>query len=396
MPDLIDAKGEFFDKDPSEAAFYLIDWALELGADTITGTPSWSVPAGLTGANQSNTTTTTQIKLSSGVAGVEYAVTCTIATAGGQTFKRTLWIRVTPFPTLAANALIDLDYLKTAMRLYEAEPESSIDNVLLAQKIAEASDLIETLCRRTFKATDYVERITWRQSVNLKQFPVQYVRSIHRATRDGLVLTNAATKDYATAWVSGNRKLYLNVAGGSFHGLQTIDLTLAANDTLGELVSVINALSTGWVATLSSGRSGNERSEDLVELSAQIVDSTSGLTLTLLETPEACGFKVNEQAGIIEDLCSPYVVYDYRFDRCPAWVKYRAGYDTIPDDLKGVAASVAKHLFDESNRDSGLRSETIGDYSYTRETSQDLQGKASSLPGNLLAAIAAFESPSVA
>jgi hypothetical protein len=394
--DLIDAKGEFFVQTATDAAIYQINWAADLGLDTITGSPTWSAPAGLTGVPQSNTASTTDIKISGGTAGIEYAVTCTIGTAGGQTFKRTLWIRISPFPTLAANALIDLDYLKTAMRLYEANPDNSIDNVLLAQKIAEASDLIETLCNRTFKAGDYVERINWSRSVNLKQFPIQYVRSIHRTTRDGLVLKNTASgKDYATAWVSGNRKLYLNVAGGTSHGMQTIDLTLAANDTLGELISVINALSTGWVATLSGGRSGNERSEDLVELSAQIIDASSGLTLTLLDAPDSVGYQLNENAGIIEDLCSPYVVYDYRYNQYPAWVKYRAGYETIPDDLKGVAAMVAKHLVDESSRDSGLRSETIGDYSYTRETGQDLEGKRSSLPGNLLAAIAVFESPLV-
>lgn len=395
MPDLIDAKGEFFTKTATAAEFFEIDWAAELGLDTIIGTPTWVIPVGITDSVKTNTTTVTRLKLAGGTAGTEYAVTCTVATAGGQTLgPRTLWIRIVPFPTLAANSLIDLEYLKTSMRLYEAQPEQSIDNVLLAQKIAEASDIIETLCRRIFKAADYVERIQWSRSVNLKQYPVQYVRSIHRATREGLLLTNTATKDYATAWVSGNRKLYLAVQGGVSHGVATpIDLTLAANDTLGELVTVINAVGSGWVAALATGRSGNERSEDLVELSARIVDST-GLTLELLDTPESYGYSLNESAGIIEDLCSQYQISDYRYRGMDAWVKYRAGYDTIPDDLKAIVAAVAKHFFDEANRDSGLRSETIGDYSYTRETGQDLEGRRAALPTDLLAKIAMFESPS--
>lgn len=394
MADLIDAKGEFFTKPSAEAAFYEINWATDLGTDTISGTAAtWVVPSGLTDSNRSQTATTTRLKLAGGIAGVEYAVTCTVATTGGQTLgPRTLWIRITPFPTLATNALIDLDYLKTAMRIYEQQPQSSIDNVLLAQKINEASDLIETLCKRTFKTADYVERISWRPSVKLKQFPIQYVRAIHRAVRDGLILKNTSTKDYATAWVSGNRKLYLGVQGGSSHGLLTIDLTLAANDTLGELISVIGALGSGWTCTLADGRTGNERSEDLVELSAQIVETT-GLIVKLLDVPESCGFKLNESAGMIEDLTTPYAILDYRYQ--DAWVKYRAGFDTIPDDLKMVAANVAKYLFEESNRDSGLRSETIGEYSYTRETGQDLEGKRPLLPTHLLSAIAAFESYSL-
>src|SRR3990172_3468813 len=124
MPDLIDAKGEFFTKPSAEAAFFEIDWALDLGLDTFTGTLTWVIPTGITDSNRTNTTTTTRLKLSGGTAGTEYAVTCTVATAGGQTLgPRTLWIRITPFPTLAPNALIDLDYLKTAMRLYEANPD---------------------------------------------------------------------------------------------------------------------------------------------------------------------------------------------------------------------------------------------------------------------------------
>lgn len=394
MPDLIDVKGEFFTKDAADAAFYEIDWAADLGTDTISGAATWGTPTGITVAPQSNPSTQkTRVKLSGGTAGTEYGITCEINTTGAQTFKRTLWIRITPFPTLASNALIDLDYLKTYMRLYEAEPQSSIDNVLLAQKIAEASDLIETMCKRFFKSADYVERIKWDSSVNLKQFPVHYIKSIHRATRNGLVLTNTASgKDYATAWVSGNRKLYLNVQGGASHGLATpIDLTASANDTLGELITVINAVGSGWAAALASGRSGNERSDDLVELSARIVEST-GLTLELLDTPEAVGYELNEPAGILNDLCSTYQILDYRRVNSTAWVKYRAGFDTIPDDLKAVAAAVAKHFFDESSRDSGLRSESIGDYSYTRETGQDLEGRRSSLPTNLLAAVAQFES----
>lgn len=395
MADLIDAKGEFFTKDASDNRVWQIDWTADLGADTISGSPTWSFPAGITSGSPSNTTTTTNIRLSGGTAGTEYVGTCTIVTANGDTVRKKLRVVVTPYPTLAANALIDLDYLKTSMRIYEQEPDANVDNVLLAQKIAEASDLIETLTKRFFKSADYVERIKWNRSVNLKQFPVQYVKSIHRATRDGLLLTNTATKDYATAWVSGNRKLYLNVQGGASHGLAApIDLTQAANDTLSELITVINAVGSGWVAALATGRSGNERSDDLLELSARIVDS-SGLTLELLDTPEACGYSLNEPAGILEDLATPYQVYDYRRENSTAWVKYRAGFDTIPDDLKSVAAAVAKHFYDDANRDSGLRSETIGDYSYTRETGQDLEGRRSSLPANLLAAVLAFESVSV-
>lgn len=66
-------------KDPGEVIDYTIDWDAELGAsETISGTPTWTVPAGITKDSQSNTTTTTTIWLSGGTGGNEYVLTCQI------------------------------------------------------------------------------------------------------------------------------------------------------------------------------------------------------------------------------------------------------------------------------------------------------------------------------
>lgn len=80
-------------KDPDAVLDFVVDWATWLGADTISGTPVWTVPAGLTKDSQSNTTTTATAVISGGTAGTDYAVGCKIATAGGRTDERTLIIR---------------------------------------------------------------------------------------------------------------------------------------------------------------------------------------------------------------------------------------------------------------------------------------------------------------
>jgi len=46
-------------------------------------------------------------------------------------------------------------------------------------------------------------------------------------------------------------------------------------------------------------------------------------------------------------------------------VTYNAGYETIPEDLKLVCIELVKKFYND-RRNSGMRSETLGEYSYTR------------------------------
>lgn len=91
----IDTDGFYFiPKDPDAVLDYTMDWSewLETG-DTITGTPTWTVPTGLTKASQSNTTTAATAWISGGVAGMNYLVACKIVTAGGRTDERSFRVK---------------------------------------------------------------------------------------------------------------------------------------------------------------------------------------------------------------------------------------------------------------------------------------------------------------
>lgn len=85
-----------FTKDPAAVLDYTIDWDANdwLGSDTITGTPVWTVPSGLTKDSQSNTTTTATAWLSGGTADQDYDVACKITTTAGRTDERTIRIQV--------------------------------------------------------------------------------------------------------------------------------------------------------------------------------------------------------------------------------------------------------------------------------------------------------------
>jgi hypothetical protein len=85
-------------KDPSDVVILAIDWddATQdfLGSDTITGTPTWTLEGDLALVSQTNTTTTASAKISGGEHGSDYRVSCVITTTGGQTFKRSVVVRV--------------------------------------------------------------------------------------------------------------------------------------------------------------------------------------------------------------------------------------------------------------------------------------------------------------
>jgi len=68
----------WYSKEPSEELAYTINWARDLGNDTIESS-TWTVPPGLTKTGTSNTDTTTTIWLSGG----ELSKTYTITNDGG-------------------------------------------------------------------------------------------------------------------------------------------------------------------------------------------------------------------------------------------------------------------------------------------------------------------------
>ena len=83
------------DKRVDEVADYKIDLADNLDSgDTITGTPTWTVPAGITKDSQSNDTTSVTIWLSGGTAGASYVIECQITTAQGRTKDRRLRVYI--------------------------------------------------------------------------------------------------------------------------------------------------------------------------------------------------------------------------------------------------------------------------------------------------------------
>ena len=80
-------------KDPSDVSWWEVDCTSFLDDDTI-ASATWTPPSGLTKVDESNTTTTARVKLSGGTAGASYSLTLDLITTGGQTFQRTVVLKV--------------------------------------------------------------------------------------------------------------------------------------------------------------------------------------------------------------------------------------------------------------------------------------------------------------
>lgn len=365
MGTLTDSKGEFFTKRANEVKDFTIDWASALGSDIISNS-TWSVQTGITKDSSTNNNTTATIWLSGGTAGNEYECENTIITAGNATLIEILRVKVIPPPSVSTSALIGLGTFKKLAGLSETSPDNDPLNDFYLNMIEAASAEIIGYCGRNFISGNYTQWV-WtdqaRSGVVLKEYPVAYIESIHDSLEDAIVLTNNATNAVsARAWVGPDRKLYLQVVGGTSNGLQTIDLTVAANDTLSELVNAVNALSTGWNATLATGSSGYDLCAYLVESTGAPVP-TGGLTLQRLGPAIDTSYFYDAANGLL-------TIQYYGSKYQPAlWVRYRGGYDTLPADLQLLTARYALAMQGELGRDPTLESERIGDYSYTRAAS---------------------------
>jgi len=81
-------------KAPNDNYKYTVEWAAELGADTIL-TSTWVVETGIVkDGDSTNNITQTTIDLSGGTAGTTYTLTNQIATAGGDVYEKDLYIKV--------------------------------------------------------------------------------------------------------------------------------------------------------------------------------------------------------------------------------------------------------------------------------------------------------------
>lgn len=257
--------------------------------------------------------------------------------------------------TLSPYALTTLTKAKRYLHITGAEHDA-----LLTELINAMSDKIERIAGRKFAARDYVERYNEKDIGRkaLKQFPV--IRLYRVATG----ADNALSVTYTGSHVRG----YVCVTPLSvvIYPSDTIELAVPENEfsfdayeTFSDLATAIDAV-TDWSATSLATGLTNE----LLPLGS--LDAADGTVYLTYSSSTLSDVYCDYDTGIIERTAfsTGGWVDETRRGFRDYYVAYRAGYETIPDDLDMLCRELVAQAFNSSRRDTSVISERIGNYEY--------------------------------
>lgn len=223
---------------------------------------------------------------------------------------------------------------------------NSTSDTLVVTLIESVSDQIENYCDRVFAAADYSEWVSIRSchpSYRPRQYPVNRVKMVGQANTALELTNNSATSSYTITVTSEN--MYINdedLAENSY------DLTNASYDTLGELETAVEA-DTDILITVK---------DDVSQLSKLLDDKTQ----TLDESGSLTWDGVEVGGSVRVDNNTFWFGCGGRY-----YIRYNAGYSTIPTDLQNATAQMVKDALavGEDTVNKNLKSESITNYSYT-------------------------------
>lgn len=239
---------------------------------------------------------------------------------------------------------------------------SSTYDEQLQDYITAASALICTYCETNFVSASYVEYLDGgergRRFLKLKNRPVTEVSKLADDPVAVLEIqnTDTTTNQRATVSLSSTTLTLTRVASGV---TSSSTLTIASYPTLALLEAAIKAVGNGWTATVASGYERFPASE--LKYTAGALSARQPNTATLYYFEESSGdWRMDEKAGTIE-LAGDWFPPGFQNIE----VRYTAGYSTIPAVVEQACAAVVAGMFRTSQSDATLKSERIGDYSYT-------------------------------
>jgi len=256
---------------------------------------------------------------------------------------------------VSADALTSVEAVARYLRLTNLTTDQE---ALLASLVNQVSARIERICGRRFHARDWVDRCARASggSVLLRCFPVLSIERITAGSQESLrvkfTAADALAASVAVVFQDTGQTGVVGLRSISSTGQETItQISLETYPTTSLLAAAINDL-PGWSATVTR----NTPSSQLHEMGA--------IGALHREVPLMCP----AQDLLWWDL-------DSATGRLNLWqsigrvvVAYRAGYETIPADLQLAATELVAQAYQQGRQNPAVKSETLGDYSYTLAT----------------------------
>lgn len=242
-----------------------------------------------------------------------------------------------------------------------------------------ASAWIERVAGRKFKARDYVQWYNgqWQEQLSLEQFPVLYVQRIAYGNSIALNISYSGNSVQTTVTTS---ETALTLRQTTAAGVTTAStLLLATYPTWSTLAAAINLIA-GFSATVGTA---DGPSNELAPGIYADFGNSGGTVYVYYPTFDQPTRFVDRAAGIVGFAGSGWAPWGYSTPTMGnniiyptgafmpvgfqgIMIKYRAGYETIPADIEMLCNEIASYMYYQGKSNPSLKSENIGDYSYTR------------------------------
>ncbi len=233
------------------------------------------------------------------------------------------------------------------------------NNYLLERLIDNASVIIENFCDRIFVSATYTnERYDGDDTSRLilYQRPVTQVKKLGTQIESAIRITytdtaNAKTTAYFRVYDNTNLDLHVDTDSA-------IEVDFATYTTITAVSDQINSQS-GWTASIQGGF-GNYKSTELLDYEyGYCLDE---IQYAVIATQFVGDFVLYPERGIVE-LNRRWLPTGYN----NITVTYVAGYAStaIPKALEDVTLSLVSWKYKKLGKDTSIKSEKLGDYSYT-------------------------------
>lgn len=257
-------------------------------------------------------------------------------------------------PLSSASGLITLAELKTYLNITDAAHDAQLN-----QAISSAESEADAYCNRTLLSTDYT---SWLDGPGdslmlLPNYPLTAVSRVSVYEVDAMSIKCAAS-DATQATVSvAASALILFIADGASAG--TTSLAFATYPTLADLETIIEATAGSWSVEIPPAYSLFQSS--VLRPVGGLFAKDIWAQVQMPDQPES-GYRVLFDEGSILAKWG-----GFPHGKQNVYVAYTAGYTngTAPDALKQVIMEMAGSVFYAGEHDITLKSEKLGDYSWT-------------------------------
>ena len=198
-------------------------------------------------------------------------------------------------------------------------------------------DWVESYCHRTFESASYSKYYDGNggQYLQLDDYPITGLTRVASGRRSAIRVKNTSTYTTASISVTSTGLVFTK------DGTSNSTITFASYATMGAVVTAINALGSGWSATIESSDYTSFKSSELVEMFGKsAIDSN----WVYLDMPD----QAIDDFEVLPDRGEIYRGMSWPSGNRNIFVEYTLGYSsaTMPEDLQLAIEIIVKSIYD--------------------------------------------------